>query len=149
MIREILQYPDPVLRLLCSPLIEVSEDTKSIIGDMFETMYSANGRGLAGPQIGFFYRIFVMDTAWRDGAPKPLAMINPEILDKSEETQFNKERCLSIAGEPIGVTRVKNIQVMWMDQNGEQFRRGFNDFAAACICHEIDHLDGKLILDFK
>ena len=114
---------------------------------MFETMYAANGRGLAGPQIGFPYRVLVMDTAWKDGAPKPLEMINPEILDKSEETQFNEERCLSIAGEPIEVTRAKNIQVMWLDQNGEQFRRSFSDFSAACICHEVDHLDGKLILD--
>ena len=87
MILGIIQSPDPVLRSLCTPVLEVSEEIKTTINDMYDTLYEASGRGLAGPQIGITNRLFVMDINWKNGTSEPVTMINPEILFKSKETQ--------------------------------------------------------------
>ena len=147
MILGIIQYPDPVLRSLCTPVLEVSEETKTTINDMYDTLYEASGRGLAGPQIGITNRLFVMDINWKNGASEPVTMINPEILFKSNGTQVNEERCLSIPEIPVKVERPYTIEVMWMDEKSKLNRNQFEGIAAAVICHEIDHLDGKLIVD--
>lgn len=143
MIRPILTHPDPVLRQVCAPILDIDQ---SLIADMFETMYAARGRGLAAPQVGVLQRVFVIDTTWKDGDRTPMAFVNPEILSQAGE-QVNEEGCLSIPDTPRRVTRPQEIAVMWLDETGQQRRGSFEGFTAACICHEMDHLDGRLILD--
>lgn len=149
MIRRILLHPDPRLRLLCQPVLAVDDAVRGLVSDLFDSMYDASGRGLAAPQIGVVQRVFVMDTAWKQGAPDPAVFINPEILSASAEQQVNEEGCLSIPDMPMRVARPAEITVMWLDETGVQRRGAFDGFAAACICHECDHLDGRLILDHE
>ncbi len=149
MIRPILQYPDAQLREVCSPVLEVNADLKILAADMLETMYAAPGRGLAAPQVGVLSCMFVMDAAWKEGTPEPFVFINPEILAASQEVQTNTEACLSIAETEVEVTRPDWVTLLWMDLDGEVHRRKFDGFEAACICHEIDHLFGRLIVDFE
>lgn len=141
--------PDPRLRALCLPVLGVDDALRGLICDMFETMYDAPGRGLAAPQVGVLQRLFVMDATWKDAAETPLAFVNPEILWRSPEVQVNEEGCLSIPEHPVDVTRPAAIEVMWLDADGQQQRGAFEGFEAACICHEMDHLDGVLILDHE
>ena len=149
MIRNILKYPDLLLRSRCKPLLGISRDVEVNIRDLFETLYDARGRGLAGPQIEFPFRIFVMDITWKDGKSDPKIIINPEILYSSNETQVNIESCLSIPNQPIEVIRPKIIELLWLDQEGTVNRDSFSRISAAVICHELDHLNGKLIIDNK
>tara|TARA_Y100001960_G_C14380427_1_gene683598 strand:- start:230 stop:682 length:453 start_codon:yes stop_codon:yes gene_type:complete len=149
MIRNILKYPDPLLRSVCKPLLEISYSTQSNIQDMLDTLYDASGRGLAGPQVGLLVRLFVMDITWKDGVSDPKIMINPEILYKSDEKQVNEERCLSIPNKPVEIVRPKVIEVLWMDEKENIKRENFSGITAAVICHEVDHLDGKLVIDNK
>jgi len=127
----------------------VDDPLRALIADMFETMYDAPGRGLAAPQVGVLSRVFVMDATWKSGARTPLTFINPEILWASPETQVNEEGCLSIPDTPRRVARPARVEVMWLDADGAQKRGAFEGFEAACICHEMDHLDGVLILDHE
>lgn len=143
MIREILKHPDPVLRQACTPVGRLDAD---LVTDMFETMYDAPGRGLAAPQIGVLHRIFVMDTKWKDGEKHPMVFANPELLS-ADGSQVNEEGCLSIPDTPRKVERAERIEVAWQDHTGTSQRGVFTGFDAACIQHEIDHLNGRLILD--
>ena len=149
MIRDIVMDPDPRLRAFCAPVLGVDDALHGLIADMFETMYAAPGRGLAAPQVGVLQRVFVMDATWKTEAATPLVFVNPEILSRSSETQVNEEGCLSIPDHPVQVTRPAGIEVMWLDADGAQRRGAFDGFEAACICHEMDHLDGVLILDHE
>ncbi|MCL4169929.1 UNVERIFIED_CONTAM: hypothetical protein GTU68_041230 [Idotea baltica] len=114
---------------------------------MLETMYDAPGIGLAAPQIGIMDRVIVLD--WKEGERDPIVMINPEVLSRSPNMQRNEEGCLSIEDHPVWVERPNRIEVMWADEAGAQKRGAFEGIAAACIQHEIDHLDGVLILDYE
>ena len=114
MIRNLVKYPDPILRSLCRPILEISKDVERNIRDLLDTLYNASGRGLAGPQIGFLFRIFVMDITWKVGKSDPKIIINPEILYSSKETQVNTENCLSIPNQPIEVIRPKIIELLWL-----------------------------------
>lgn len=142
-LREIVLYPDPRLTKMCAPVLEISA---ALVADMFATMYDAPGRGLAAPQIGVMDRIFVMDTGWKEGAARPMVFANPELLS-AEGQQVNEEGCLSIPDVPRRVARPARIEVMWLDETGAQRRGAFDGFDAACIAHEMDHLDGRVILD--
>lgn len=124
-------------------------EVTGLIGDMFETMYAAPGRGLAAPQVGVLKRMFVIDVTWKEGDKTPIVMVNPEILTRSAGRQRNEESCLSIPQHPVWVDRPARIEMMWMDETGAQRRGAFEGAAAACICHETDHLDGILILDHE
>lgn len=148
MILPIVQHPDAMLRKLCMPVLDPEQWT-ALITDMFETMYDAKGRGLAAPQVGHAIRLFVMDTTWKEGERSPMAMINPEILSRSDTVQRNEEGCLSIEDHPVWVERPERIEVMWITQDGAQRRGAFEGIAAACVLHEMDHLDGVLILDYE
>ncbi|MEP3345829.1 MAG: peptide deformylase [Litoreibacter sp.] len=148
MILPIVQHPHPTLRKLCQPVLDVTS-LGSLIPDMFETMYAATGRGLAAPQVDRPIRVFVMDCTWKEGERTPVVMINPEILSKSPELQHNDEGCLSIEDHPVRVARPSRVEVMWADEAGMQQRGAFEGFAAACVQHEIDHLDGVLIVDYE
>jgi len=148
MILQIVQHPDQRLRQLCDPVFDMA-GLGGLITEMFETMYDASGRGLAAPQVGRLIRLFVMDCTWKEGKRTPVVMINPEILSRSSEMQRNEEGCLSIADHPVFVERPERIEAMWMDETGAQRRGAFDGVAAACVQHEIDHLDGILILDYE
>jgi peptide deformylase len=141
-IRPILFHPDERLRAPCAP---VEGDVAALARDMLDTMYDAPGRGLAAPQVGLSLRLFVMDATWKEGLPDPRVFVNPVIAARDGE-QVNEEGCLSIPGTPRRVRRPARITLLF-DGAGGRREESFEGFAAACICHEVDHLDGVLILD--
>lgn len=119
-----------------------------MIANMLETMYDAPGIGLAAPQIGLNARLLVMDCAGKDETPEPMALINPEILDASEELNEHEEGCLSIPDQYAPVTRPAEVTVRWMNVDGETQEQRFTGLWATCVQHEIDHLNGKLFIDY-
>ncbi len=142
MIRPIVLHPDPVLRVACTP---VAGDATALARDMLDTMYAAPGRGLAAPQVGVTERLFVMDATWKEGVPDPRVFVNPQIVAREGE-QVNEEGCLSIPGVPWRVARPARVTLVF-DGSGGRRSESFEGFAAACVCHEMDHLDGVLIVD--
>ena len=147
--RSLLYHPDPRLKKLCAPISDITNDCRQLADDMLETMYAAPGIGLAAPQIGVLSRIIVMDCEKEDDAdPNPIIMFNPEIVAHSEETSVYEEGCLSIPEHYAEVTRPKEIEVAWIDRNGSLQKRGFDGLWATCVQHEIDHLNGKLFIDY-
>ena len=147
--RSILIHPDPRLKKICAPVSDLSDELRQLADDMLETMYDAPGIGLAAPQIGVLERLIVLDCVKEEGAaPRPLAMFNPEILSSSDETSVYEEGCLSIPEQYAEVTRPAEVEVAWMDQNGNAQRETFDGLWATCVQHEIDHLNGKLFIDY-
>ncbi len=142
MIRPILLHPDPALRAVCTP---VAGDATALARDLLDTMYAAPGRGLAAPQVGVTERLFVMDATWKEGLPDPRVFVNPAIV-AAEGAQVNEEACLSIPGSPRRIERAARVTLEWDGAEGRR-REVFAGFAAACIAHEMDHLDGVTILD--
>ena len=147
MIRPILIHPDPRLKKVCDPVSEITPDMRRLAEDMLETMYDAPGVGLAGPQIGVTKRIVVMDCI-KDGTPEPMALFNPQILWASDDVNVYEEGCLSIPDQYADVTRPKLVRVGWTDLDGKPQEREFDGLWATCVQHEIDHLDGKLFIDY-
>ena len=147
--RPILIHPDPRLKKMCATLPDVDDRIRKLTDDMLETMYDAPGIGLAAPQIGVLDRIIVMDCVKdEDEAPNPMVLINPEIIAASDETNVYEEGCLSIPDQFAEVTRPKQVQVRWMDLNGGEQTQEFDGLWATCVQHEIDHLNGKLFIDY-
>lgn len=146
-VREILRWPDPRLREICAPVASITPDIETLAADMLETMYAAPGRGLAGPQVAAMQRIFVMDVGWKEGRPDPLVCINPVLHVVSEKRATHSEGCLSIPGVSADVTRPAQVQMAWTGLNGGHFVQSFSGFAAACVQHELDHLDGIITFD--
>ena len=146
----ILIHPDPRLRKVCTPITEFSDDLRALAENMLETMYDAPGIGLAAPQVGVTRRLLVMDCANKDDGegPQPMCVINPEIIDTSEETNTHEEGCLSIPQIFHDVTRPKEVRVRFQDQHGTEHERDFDGLWATCLQHEIDHLNGKLFIDY-
>lgn len=142
MIREIVIAPDPILAVDCTP---VAGDVTELSRDMLDTMYAANGRGLAAPQIAVTERIFVMDCGWKAGLPDPRVFVNPEIVERAGR-QVNTEGCLSIPDTPRRIERPAEVTLEFDGPDGRR-RDSFAGFAAACVCHEMDHLNGVLITD--
>lgn len=147
MIRPIVQVPDPVLREVAAPVERFDGDLRALAEDMLETMYDAPGRGLAAPQIGLGMRLFVMDVGWKEGEPAPRVFVNPEVLGVSDETATREEGCLSIPGRLSRVTRPAEVALRWLDLDGAVQEDRLGGFAATCVQHEIDHLDGILCID--
>ncbi|WP_339950917.1 peptide deformylase [uncultured Albimonas sp.] len=147
-LRPILIHPDPRLKKAAEAVPEPDDALRRLVEDMLETMYDAPGVGLAGPQVGVMKRLFVMDVAGKEEAPQPLALINPEILWRSDETSTYEEGCLSIPDIYEEVTRPARVAVRWMDPEGAPREAEFEGLAATCAQHEIDHLDGKLFIDY-
>ncbi|AHD08022.1 peptide deformylase [Phaeobacter gallaeciensis] len=139
-------WPDPVLSMRASP-VDATEDVAELARDMLDTMYAAPGRGLAAPQVGVLARLFVMDTTWKEGARDPLVCINPDIVALSEEMATMSEGCLSIEGVSLDVTRPAWVDLAWSDLEGVRHQRRFEGFAAACVQHEYDHLEGCVTFD--
>ena len=151
MLRPILIHPDPRLKRVCDPVREIDDQVRELARDMFETMYQAPGIGLAAPQIGVSTRLIVMDCAKRedeDAAPEPIAMINPEIAWSSDEVREHEEGCLSIPEIYASVTRPDAVTVRWTDLLGQPREATMQDIWAICVQHEIDHLNGKLFIDY-
>ncbi len=147
--RPILIHPDPRLKKVCESLPDVSDRIRALAEDMLETMYDAPGIGLAAPQIGVLDRIIVMDCVKDDNEdPNPMVLINPEIIAASDEKNVYEEGCLSIPDQFAEVTRPKQVQVRWMDLNGAEQTQEFDGLWSTCVQHEIDHLDGKLFIDY-
>lgn len=146
-LREIVRWPDTRLATVCEPVAEVTPAVRTLASDMLETMYHAPGRGLAAPQIGVLSRLFVMDTTWKDGTRDPMVFVNPEILSAGEERATLAEGCLSIPGVSVEVTRSLRVRLRWTDLEGHECERAFDGFPAACVQHEMDHLDGIVTLD--
>jgi peptide deformylase len=147
MIRDILIHPDPRLKKPCEPIAEVTQDLRVLAADMLETMYDAPGVGLAAPQIGVMKRLIVMDCI-KDGTPEPMVLLNPQVIWSSEDLATYEEGCLSIPDQYAEVRRPASVTVQWMDLNGAAQERSFDGLWATCVQHEIDHLDGKLFIDY-
>ena len=143
----IVQYPHPVLRRYCLPIVDIDDALVTLAEDMLETMYAAPGRGLAAPQVGVSLRLFVMDTTWREGNPNPRVVLNPEILSLSERLVPFTEGCLSIPDVPCRVMRPDEITMRWFDLDGQQHEETLSGFDAVCAQHEFDHLNGRLSID--
>lgn len=149
MIRPILIHPDPRLKKVCTAVPDISDDLRKLADDMLETMYDAPGIGLAAPQIGVLDRIIVMDCVKEEGeAPRPMVMVNPEVIGESDDTNVYEEGCLSIPEQYAEVTRPKDVRVRWLDLNGNVQEQDFGGLWATCVQHEIDHLNGKLFIDY-
>jgi len=146
-IRPIVKLPDPVLREVARPVAEFDAELGTLARDMLETMYDAPGRGLAAPQVGLGLRLFVMDVAWKEGTPEPQVFVNPEIVEASAEAVTREEGCLSIPGRTSRVARPAEVALRWRDLDGAEREGRFEGFAATCVQHEIDHLDGILCID--
>ncbi|MFO8004468.1 peptide deformylase [Thioalkalivibrio sp.] len=144
-LREILHFPDPRLRLVARPVEGVDDSVRTLIDDMFETMYAAPGIGLAATQINVQRRILVADVSEDQSAPH--CLINPEILSRDGEEEMD-EGCLSVPGFYERVRRAERIRVRALNRDGESFEMAVDGLLAVCIQHEIDHLDGKLFVDY-
>jgi len=148
-IRPILLHPDPRLKKRCDPVATVDGDVRALIADMFDTMYDAPGIGLAAPQIGVLSRILVMDCTKADEEdPEPIAMVNPEILWTSDDRNVHEEGCLSIPEEFNDVERPAAVRIGYLDEQGARHEIDCDGLLATCVQHEIDHLNGKLFIDY-
>ena len=138
-LRNIREFGDPVLNKMCIEVKEMTERNKQLIDDMFETMYDANGVGLAAPQVGVLKRIVVIDTTGED----PLVLINPRIVEQDGE-QTGYEGCLSLPGKTGIVTRPNHVKAVALDRDMNPIEIEGEGLLARAICHELEHLDGHL-----
>lgn len=151
MLRPILIHPDPRLKKVCDPVAHLDDKVRALAHDMLEIMYHAPGIGLAAPQIGVNARVLVMDCAKREddaASAQPIAMINPAIVHASDEMNPHEEGCLSIPDVYAEVTRPADVVVRWHDPDGGEREATMTGIWATCVQHEIDHLNGKLFIDY-
>lgn len=142
----ILEYPDPRLRKKAKPVVTVDGDIKRLVDDMFETMIDSHGIGLAASQVDVHQRVIVMDLT-EDGS-QPRVFINPEIEVLNDTTEPYDEGCLSVPGFYETVARPSNVMISALDREGKPFKEKASGLLAICIQHEIDHLEGKLFVDY-
>ncbi len=148
----IVEIPDPRLRLVSRPVVEVTDATRQLVADLIETMYAAHGIGLAAIQVGVDQRVLVIDLQEeRDAQDKPIrrprAYIDPEILSVSDELSTYNEGCLSIPEQYADVARPAACRVRWLDEGGAAHEEDMDGLLATCMQHEIDHLNGVLFID--
>lgn len=141
----ILEFPDPRLRTVAKPVAQVDDALRALIDDMLETMYAAPGIGLAATQVDVHQRLLVLDVSEQGNAP--MAFINPEILEKDGE-QVYQEGCLSVPGIYADVHRANRVKVRALDRDGQRFELEAEGVLAVCLQHEMDHLAGKLFVDY-
>jgi peptide deformylase len=134
---------DPILREETKPVVAITDDILRLVDDMFETMYAARGIGLAAPQVGRSERLAVVDVD-----DEPMVLINPEVIESSSATDKAEEGCLSIPDVYGDVERPSTVRVRAMDRNGNVFEREASELLARCMQHEIDHLHGKMFVDY-
>ena len=141
----ILRYPDPRLHTRAAPVLKVDDSIRKLVADMAETMYEAPGIGLAATQVNVHQRVVVIDVSEDNSAL--LALVNPEIISRSGE-QVCEEGCLSVPGIYDKVTRAEQVRVRALNQKGETFELDAEGLLAVCIQHELDHLDGKVFVEY-
>jgi peptide deformylase len=146
-VREIIKLPDPRLRLVSKPVGEINDEIRTLVADMFETMYAAPGIGLAAIQVGVPQRVVTLDLAKKDEPKNPRVVMNPEILWSSEERGVYEEGCLSIPELYEEVERPAQVKVRFSDLTGAVHEVDANGLLATCLQHEIDHLNGVLFID--
>ncbi|CAL8975955.1 peptide deformylase [Rhodoplanes serenus] len=146
-LRDILLLPDKRLRLVSEPVTTVDDEIRTLVADMFETMYDAPGIGLAAIQVGVAKRVVTMDISRKDEEKRPRVFINPEIVWSSDETNVYEEGCLSIPEVHEDVERPERVRVRWTDLDGQAHEEMADGLFATCIQHEIDHLNGVLFID--
>ena len=145
----ITTLPDPILRKVSAPVERIDAELRKLADDMLATMYAAPGVGLAAVQVGVPRRLIVLDTAkGEDEPPCPLVLFNPEIVALGSETREHEEGCLSIPGVRIDIERPSSVTVQFLDRTGKPQELAAEGLLATAIQHEIDHLNGKLIIDF-
>ncbi len=143
----VLEVPHPILSQKAAVVEAVDNTIKQILADMLETMYASNGVGLAGNQVGLLKRLVVIDVAGQDEQPDPIKMVNPVIVERSENIVCHNEGCLSVPRQYADVERFETVRVRYLDENGVECERFADGLLAICIQHELDHLDGILFID--
>ena len=147
-IRELVIFPNPLLKQTCEEVEQVDDDIRALVEDMFETMTHFDGIGLAANQIGILKQVIVLDVPLDDdGTTDRRVLINPKILWQAKETEIKEEGCLSLPEYRQEVSRPKAVEIRYQDENGQINELETDDLVARCIQHEIDHLNGKLIID--
>jgi len=151
-IRTIIEVPDPRLRDVSRPVETIDDDVRTLVADMFETMYAAPGIGLAAIQLAMPLRVVVIDlqeptVEGGEAVKAPRVFVNPEILESSETLQTYNEGCLSIPEQYGEVTRPNRVQARWLDETGASHEEELDGLMAICVQHEIDHLNGVLFID--
>lgn len=144
----ILKIPDPILRKTSAPIERVDADLRRLADSMLEAMYAAPGVGLAAPQVGVLRRLVVLDTSGDKEEKRPLVLINPEIVKLGKETRLHEEGCLSIPDVLIDIERPATVTVKYVDRDGQAQQLEADGLLATAIQHEVDHLNGRLIIDF-
>lgn len=153
-IKPILTVPDPILKQASKPVTNFNDELKTLIQDMFDSMYEAKGIGLAAIQIGVPLRLIVMDLVWgkeEEGEPEkrePKVFINPEIINKSEDLVPYQEGCLSVPDVYEDIDRPAKVKIKYQNENGEEIIEETDGLFATCIQHEMDHLNGVLFIDY-
>jgi peptide deformylase len=148
MLRPIILHPDPRLKALARPVTDVTDDIRRLADDMLETMYEAPGIGLAAPQVGVNSRLLVMDCVKGEGTPQPMVLLNPEVISASEDRTVYEEGCLSLPDLYADVERPAEVTVRWLGLDGRPQEDHFTGLWATCVQHEIDHLNGRLFIDY-
>jgi len=145
--KEIITVPDEILKKISDPVEKIGINEKKLIDDLFETMYVSKGIGLAAVQIGILKRVLVVDVSNKDEKNQPIVLINPVIKNLSNDTSVYEEGCLSIPETFIEIERPKICEVEYIDEKGSKKNLECDGLLSTCIQHEINHLDGKLIID--
>lgn len=146
MVREILVWPHPILKQKAAPVAKVDDGIRDLIRDMFESMYAADGVGLAAPQIGVLKRVIVLDTTPRQAESRAIAMVNPELITLDGSIVY-KEGCLSLPGEAEDVERAAVAKVRFLNERGEAQELLCDGLLAIAVQHETDHLEGTVFVD--
>ena len=147
-VKTIITEPNKILRQISKPVNNVGKDEQSLMDDMLETMYAADGIGLAAIQIGIPKRIIVMDISWTKGEKKPMYFVKPVIKDKDNDKSIYEEGCLSVPNQFAEIERPKNCEVEYLNYKGEKKLLKAEGLLATCIQHEMDHLEGILFIDY-
>ena len=148
-VKTIITEPNKILRQISKPVNNVGKDEQSLMDDMLETMYAADGIGLAAIQIGIPKRIIVMDISWTKGEKKPMYFVNPVIKNKDNDKSIYEEGCLSVPNQFAEIERPKNCEVEYLNYEGEKKLLKAEGLLATCIQHEMDHLEGILFIDYS
>jgi peptide deformylase len=146
-LRDIIILPDKRLRSVSKPVVAIGDEIRTLVADMFETMYEAPGIGLAAIQVGVPSRVIVMDLSKREAEAEPRVFINPEITWPSEEKSLYEEGCLSIPDVHEDVERPARVKIRYLDLEGKAHEEDAEGLFATCIQHEVDHLNGVLFID--
>jgi peptide deformylase len=142
----ILRYPDPRLHTVAKPVVEVDARTRQLVDDMLETMYAADGVGLAATQVDVHERVIVIDTS--EHRDQPLVLINPELTWRSDARVLGEEGCLSVPTIYDKVERHESVTVAALGRDGQRFERTVEGLTAVCVQHEMDHLVGKVFVEY-